>query len=167
MILVLRKARSWRAPNLGCSRAELPGWFFVSSQNSAQDVMHEQACCHDEAANHHLPIIVAFWIIQIVSMEECSSLTQNLMQICCSTHSVILNAMATQYTCSLNGVYRPYWLGQWSCHCLCIVCALFVHSSPLSLGARLHRCHANHSHCTNNGWPIVDREAKLNVVSLS
>ena len=64
--------------------------------------MHKQAHCCDEAANHRLPIAVAFWIIQMVSMEECSSLTQNLMQIHCSTHSVILNVMATQYTCSLT-----------------------------------------------------------------
>ena len=27
-----------------------------------------------------------------------------------------------------------------------------VHSSPLSLAARIHRCHANHSHYINNGW---------------
>ena len=27
-----------------------------------------------------------------------------------------------------------------------------AHSSPLSLAARLHRCHANHSHYINNGW---------------
>ena len=27
-----------------------------------------------------------------------------------------------------------------------------VHSSPLSLAARLHQCHANHSHYINNGW---------------
>ena len=59
----------------------------------------------------------AFWIIQIVSMEECSSLTQNLMQIHCSVHSGILNVMATQYTGSLNGVYCPHWLAQWSHHC--------------------------------------------------
>ena len=41
----------------------------------------------------------AFWIIQIVAAEDCSSLMQNLMQICCSTRSAILNVMATQYTC--------------------------------------------------------------------
>ena len=28
--------------------------------------------------------------------------------------------MATQYTCSLNGVYRPHWLVQWSHHCSCM-----------------------------------------------
>ena len=49
--------------------------------------------------------------------EECSSLMQNSMQIRCSTHSVILNAKATQYTCSLKGIYCPHWLVQWSRHC--------------------------------------------------
>ena len=44
-------------------------------------------------------------------------LMQNLMHICCSTPSVILNATATQYTCSLNGIYHPHWLVQWSHHC--------------------------------------------------
>ena len=78
---------------------------------------HEWAPCHDEAANHQLPSAAAFWIIRIVSREECSSLTQNLMQVRCSTHSVILNVTATQYTCSLSGVYRPHWLVQWSRHC--------------------------------------------------
>ena len=54
-------------------------------------MMHEQARCHDEAANHQLPIAEAFWIIWIVSTEECSSLMQNSLQTCCSTPSVILN----------------------------------------------------------------------------
>ena len=82
----------------------------------------EQECCLDKAANHQLPIAAAFWIIWIVFVEECSS----LMQICCSTHSVILNAVATQYTCSLNSVYCSHWLVQWSHHfsCMCIL----VHS---------------------------------------
>ena len=42
---------------------------------------------------------------------------QNLMQIHCSTHSVILNAMATQYTCSLSSIYHLHRLVQWSHHC--------------------------------------------------
>ena len=61
-------------------------------------MLHEWAHCHDEAANHQSPIAVTFRIIQIVSAEDFSILMQNLMQIHCSTHSVILNAMATQYT---------------------------------------------------------------------
>ena len=93
--------------------------------------MHEQAHCRDEAANHQLHIAVAFRIIWIVSMEECSSLTQNLTQIHCSTRSVIFNMTSTQYTCSLNGIYRPHWLVQWSCHCSCT--CIPVHS-PWLLG---------------------------------
>ena len=77
-------------------------WCFA--KNSAWDMMHEWVCCRDEAANHQLPIAVAFWITWIVSAEECSSLTQNLMQICSSTRSVTLIVTATQYTCSLNSV---------------------------------------------------------------
>ena len=125
MISVLGKFRSCRAPNLGCSGAESPGWFDVFPQ-TAGDVMHEWEHCCDGAADHQLPITVAFWITWIVSAEECSSLTQNLMQIYCSTHSVIVNVTATQYICSLNGVYRPHWLVQWSCHCSCM--CIPVHS---------------------------------------
>ena len=60
MILVLGKARSYRAPNLGCEGAESPERFDVSPRNSAQDVMREQARYRDAAANHQLPIAVAF-----------------------------------------------------------------------------------------------------------
>ena len=81
---------------------------------------HESACCCDEAANHQLPIAAAFWISWIVYMEGCSSLTQNLMQIYCFTHSGILNVTATRYTCSLNGIYHPHWLVQWSHLCSCM-----------------------------------------------
>ena len=70
----------------------------------------------------------------------CSSLMQNLMQIYCSIHSVILNAMARKDTCSLNNVYHPHWLVRWS-HL----------SSPLSLAATLLRYCANCSHYLNNG----------------
>ena len=84
---------------------------------SAWDMMCKEACCCDESANHQLLRVAAFWIIQILPVEECSSLMQNLMQIRCSTCSVILNVMATQYTCSLSGFYHPHWLVQWSHHC--------------------------------------------------
>ena len=42
------------------------------------------------------------------------------MQTRCSTCSVILNAIATQYTCSLGGVYHPHRLVQRSHHCSCM-----------------------------------------------
>ena len=56
----------------------------------------------------------AFWITWTVSVEECSTLMLDLIQIRWSTHSVILSVTATQSTCSLNGVYHPQWLAQWS-----------------------------------------------------
>ena len=118
--------------------------------------MHEQTCCCDEAASHQLPTAAAFWIIEIVSVEECSSLTQNLTQIFCSTCSVILYAMATQYTCSLNSVYHPHWPVQWSRHCSCMCI-------PVSLAARLHWCHTNHSHYINNGWTISRQTPYISV----
>ena len=99
---------------------------FMFCQKTSQDLMHEQVCCCDEAANHQLPIAAAFLIIRIVSVEECSSLMQNLMQIHCSPHSVIWNVTATQNTCSLKGVYCPHWLVQWSRHCSCM--CIPVHS---------------------------------------
>ena len=124
MILVLGKARSCRAPNLGCvyvvvgdCRVTWVFWCFTKKLCMSTWFM-SKCVYYDEAANHQLPIAKALWIIWIVSVKECSSLTQVLTQICCSTFSVILNATATQYTCSLNG---PYWLIQWSHHysCMC------------------------------------------------
>ena len=47
-------------------------------------------------------------------------LNTKLVQISCSIRSVILNVTATQYTCSLNGIYHPHWLVQWSHHCSCM-----------------------------------------------
>ena len=83
----------------------------------------------------------------MVSMEECSSLMQNLMQIYCSTHSDILNVTATQYTCSLNGIYCPLLTST-----VKLLLFTLAYSSPLSLAARLYRCHINCSHYINSGW---------------
>ena len=89
-------------------------------KKTAWDVTHGWAHCCDEAANHRLPIAAAFWITWIISAEECLILMQNLMQIHCSTCSVILNVTATQYTCSLNSIYHPKWLVQWWHHFSCM-----------------------------------------------
>ena len=121
VILVFGKARSHRAPNLGYSRAESPGQFDVSPKT-----LHETWCTSRRIVVMKLPMATAFQITRTVPMEECPSLTQNVMQIRCCTHWVILNVTPTQYTCSLNGVYRPHWLVQWSHHCsrMCIQSAL-------------------------------------------
>ena len=137
MILVLGKAGSHRAPNLGCMGAESPGWLDVSPKNSSWDMMHELACCRDEAANHQLPIATGFWIIQTVSTEECLSLTKLdadsllylLSHFGCDSHTV---HMFTQ-----RHLLPPLTST--------VKSSLFTlaHSSPFSLAARLHQCHAN------------------------
>ena len=135
VILVLGKARSHRVPNLGWRGNVSSGWFDVSPKSCAWDVMHKGACCRDEAANHQLPTAVVFSIIPVVSVGECSSLTQHLMQICCSARSVILNVMATQYTRSLNGIYCPTdWYSEviivytWACQATLLGCQVAMTS---------------------------------------
>ena len=58
-ILVLGKARSHRALNLGCKGLSHLGDLMFGN-NTARDVMHEQAHCCDEAVNHQLSTVVAF-----------------------------------------------------------------------------------------------------------
>ena len=60
-------------------------------------------------------IAVAFWIIQIVSVQECSSLKQNLMHIGSSTHSVFW-MWQPHSTRAQSTRLPPHWLVQWSCH---------------------------------------------------
>ena len=115
-------------------------------------MMHEQVHCHGEAANHQLPIAAAFWIIWMVSMEECTSLRQNLMQIHCSTCSVIFECNGhTVHMLTQQHLSPP--LGS------TVKLSSFTHAhpSPLSLAARLHWCHTNHSHYIDNGWIFLDR----------
>ena len=126
--------------------------------------MPERACCCDEASDQPLPIAVAFWVTRIVSAEECSSLMQNLMQIWCSlAQSVILNAMATQYTYPFPQRCLPSPLTS------IVTSSLFRHvpSSPLSLAARLHQCCTYCSHYMNNGWTISGKASYIRFPPLS
>ena len=88
------------------------------------------------------PIAAAFWVIWIVSTEERSGITQNMRQNCCRPHPVTLNAMGTQYTCSLNRVHRP-----WSRHC-----SRMCNASRFSWASRFHWNCSNCSHYINGGW---------------
>ena len=146
VILVLGKARSCRAPSLGCRRVESPGWFDISPKNSAPDMMHEQACCHDEAANHQLPTAVAFWSIwsfhrgmfKLNTKFDADSLLYSLSHFECNSYTV---HMLTQW-CLLPSLTSA------------VKSSLFIHahSSPLSLAARLCWCFVNCSYHINNGW---------------
>ena len=107
VILILGKARSHRAQNLAYRGPESPGWF---------DVLPKELCRRrDEQVD-----VLLWWSCQSPVAHSCSilnhlnsfcggmfKLNENLMQIHCSTCSVILNVMAAWYTCSLNGIYHP------------------------------------------------------------
>ena len=144
--LVLGKARSHRAPNLGCRGDESPGWFHVSPKNSARDMMCEWAHCRDEGANDQLVAQAeAFWFIQRVSARmlklnvkfDANSLPFSLSHFACDDHTVH-TLTQRRLPPPLTGTVKP---------------SLFTraHSSALSLAARLHRCHTNHSRYINNG----------------
>ena len=93
------------------------GDLMFHQKNSAWDVMHERACC-DEVANHQLPVVVAFWNIcsfcrgmfTLNTKFDADSLLYLLSHFECVGHS----------TWSLNSIYHPHWLVQWSCHCSCM-----------------------------------------------
>ena len=59
-------------------------------------MMHECACCRDEAANHQLPIAVAFWIMKSFHGEmfkrntrcNADSLLHLLSHFECDSHTV-------------------------------------------------------------------------------
>ena len=116
MILLLGKARGHRAPTLGCRGTESPGWFYVLPKKlcSRCDAWVDALWWSCQSPVVHSCRLLIIWI---VSTEEYSNLMRNLMHICCSTGSFILNVMTTQYTCSLNGIYCPHWPVQWSHHC--------------------------------------------------
>ena len=127
VIVVLGKARRYRVPNLGYR-----GLHHLADLMFAQKMVHEKwwmnsllwwSCWSTVTCSYSL-------LSHLNSFHGgMFNLMQNLMQICPCTQSVILNVMATQYTCSLSGVYCPHWLVQWSrlCSCMCIP----VHSPGL------------------------------------
>ena len=82
------------------------------------------------------------------------------MQIHCSTHSVIL--------CDGHAVHM---LSHWrlpSPLTSTVKSSLFmhVHSSPLSLAARVHQCHSNCSCNINNGWAFSTQTLHIYLYSL-
>ena len=69
-----------------------------------------------------------------------------------------LNVMVTQYTCSLNGVYRP--------NSEVVIVHAYTFQSTL-LGTRLLWCRANCSHYINNGCTFSRQTSYLYIVKFS
>ena len=104
--LVLGKVGSHRAPNLGCRRAESPGWFDVSPKNSASDMMHEWAgalswwSCQSPVA-HSCGLLnhtnnFCGGILRLKAKFEAEILLYSLTHFKCNGHTVqMLNSMAS------------------------------------------------------------------------
>ena len=147
VILVLGKAGSCRAPNLGCRGAESPGGF---------DVLPKNLCTRCDAWVGTL----SWWICQSPVAHSCSLLN----------HPKSFRGGMFKLNVKLDAESLLYSLSHFECnshtvHMLTqqhlpppmistVKSSLFthVHSSPLSLAARSHWCHTSHSHYINNGW---------------
>ena len=126
-------------------------------KNSIQDMMRKWVHCHNEAANHQLPIAVAFWIIHgemfnLNAKCDADSLLYLLRYFECDSHTV---DMLTQQhlLSSLTRTVKSSLL-------------MRAHSSPLSLAARVHLCCINHSHYINNGWTYAGRPRSIHICTL-
>ena len=115
------KSQSCRAPNLGYRVAESPGWqMFVDCSLYTFNILRCSVCCRPprmwitfnrlstflEAFVPHFYLRCTHCIV-VENLNHPNSFHVRMMQIHCSTHSVILNVMATQYTFSLNGITTP------------------------------------------------------------
>ena len=147
LTLVLGKARSHRMPNMGCWGAESPGDLMFH-----QNTLHEMWCMSGQT--------LLWWSCQSPVAHSCSLLSH--LNSCCRG-MFKLNS-------KLDADLLLYWLSHFECNShtvqmltqQCLLPALtttvksslfmHVHSSPLSLAARLHRCPMNHSHYVNNVW---------------
>ena len=148
VISVLEKARSHRAPNLRCSGAESHRWFGVLPKN----------CMRCEASVGTL----SWWSCQSLAAHSCGLLNHpNSFHGGMIKHNAKFDADFLLYSLSHSecNVHTVHMLTQ---QCLLppltstVKLSLFTqaHASPLSLAARLHWCHSNHSYYINNGWTL-------------
>ena len=155
VILVLGKARSFRAWNLGCSGAKLPGWFDVSLKNCTRHDTWAGALswlsCPSPVAqscgllNH--PNSFHRGMFKLNTKFDADLLLYSLSHFECNGHTVHI----------LTQGHLPPPLTS------TVKLSLFTHahSNPLSLASRLHWCTANHSHYINNGWTFSGQTSSI------
>ena len=130
-------------PNLGCRGAESPGWFGVLPK-----ALHETRCT------------LLWWSCQSPVAHSCSLLNHPN-----SFRAVMFNLNTKSDADSLLYLFSHFGCDGHTVHMLTqwrlpppltsiVKSSLFMHahSSPLSLAARLHWCHAKCSCCIKNGW---------------
>ena len=118
VILILGKARSCRAPNMGCRGLSHLGDLMFCQKNSAWDRCDAWMgmvlwCSCQSPAAHSCGLLnylhsYCGGMFKLNAQFDADSLLYSLSHFECN---------ATQYICSLKGTYLPHWLVQWSCHC--------------------------------------------------
>ena len=156
MILVLGKARSHRAPNLGCRGAESPGWFDVSPKNT----VHEMRCRSGRVGVMKLPITSAH---SCSLLSHLNSFRGGMFKLNAKFDADLLLYSLSHFECDGHTVHM---LTQWyllSPLTSTVKSSLFthVHSSPLSLAARIHRRSTNRSPYINNDWTLSRRTSDI------
>ena len=156
MILVWGETRSLRAPTLGCRGPQSPGWF---------DVSPKKFCTRRDTGVGML----SWWSCQSPLAHSCRLLSHpnNFHR-----RMFKLNAeyAADSLLYSLSHFERNYhtihMFNQWHLPpplTSTVMSSLFthVHSSPLSLAARLHPHCPNRSHYINDGWTFSGQNTYL------
>ena len=144
--LVLGRAKSCRAPNLGCREAESPGWFAVLQKNctrrdASAGTLSWWSCPSPVTCNCGLlsnPNTFHGGMFKLNAKFDANSWLYSLNHFECDGHTV---HMLTQWYLIIPTTST-------------VRSSLFthVHSSLFSLAARLLRYRSNHPHYINNGW---------------
>ena len=121
----LGKSQKSQSTKSGLLGAESPGCFDVSPKSSA----HEMWCMSRHIVVMKLPITRCPQLLYSLSHFECDGQTVHML-----TQWHLLPPLTSTVKSSLF---------------------THVHSSSLSLAARLHGCHADHSHYINSGWTDI------------
>ena len=134
-ILVLGKARSYRAPNLGSTGSESPGWFDVLSKNCTRcdawtDVLLWWTCqlpfAHNSGFLNH-PDSFLWGMFNINAKFDADLLLYWLSHLECNGHTAHMIDHSTHLL--------SHWRVQWCCHCshMCIPVHSAICHVPLML----------------------------------
>ena len=106
-------------------------------------MMHEQVHCRDEAANRQLGLL-----------NHLNSFHREMFKFYSKCHADLFLRSLSHFEYDGHTVHMVIQWHLWPPLTSTVKFSLFthVHVSPLSLSARLHRCHVNHPPYINNGW---------------
>ena len=140
----------------GCRGGGSPGWFDVSQKTNKQNKTKTNLCTRPDAWGGTL----SWWSCQSPVAYSCGLLNYP-NSFCGGMFKLNANFDAALLLCLLSHFkwdsHTIYLLTQWCLpppltRAVKLSWFMHAHSSPLSLSAWLHWCHANCSHRINNGW---------------